>query len=222
MSLEQIRFELTEKSAAAHAITAVRSDERALPTSLRDAYESDAFDFSNMSLRNYFLAEAAGSVEGTKILPLVLPLELTSGSATAGTLDFVTAAEGMNGFADWTNVVLATEKLSDDASYNFHVVGNYRPYFDSLNIIRLSGLTIGKTYRMTVAGFAPDDRAVQLVDIGRDLLPDTTQPEAVAAGVFTLERRFRARNDRGSVVIALPGAESARIHVYGVRVAEIR
>jgi hypothetical protein len=171
-----------------------------------------------MKVNNYLAAESISPVGLGMSIPLVLELDVASGRATAGILEETNIQEGQTKFLKWSNDTINNENPADDTSYLFHIVGNYEPYFKSLNVIRLINLQIGATYEIEFHGVSPAQERIQIIDIGRDLQLNQIEPEEVGSGQMLLKRKFRALASHGEIIFSVIEQNKSRVYLFGISV----
>lgn len=220
LSLEEVRFMLTPETIKKYVNTAAKEGAPARDAKVGDLYAKSRFNYPNMDLDSYVTAEAGVPVGQNVKVPLVMPLSMSDREVVAGKMGAQTLQEGRAAFLQWTNGTLNSEGRHDDVSYLFHIVGDYKPYYRSANIIRLTKLKKGKIYRIVFSGIAPDDAQLQIVDIGRDIKLNSILAETLAPGPYTAQRRFRAINDTADIYVSLSPSAAKTIYLFGVSVRE--
>jgi len=218
LSLEEIRFLFTSENINEHVLTAKKNTAVSIKKDTRYLYERSSFPHRFMKVNNYLAAESISPVGLGMSIPLVLELDVASGRATAGILEETNIQEGQTKFLKWSNDTINNENPADDTSYLFHIVGNYDPYFKSLNVIRLINLQIGATYEIEFHGVSPAQERIQIIDIGRDLQLNQIEPEEVGSGQMLLKRKFRALASHGEIIFSVIEQNKSRVYLFGISV----
>jgi len=220
LSLEEVRFMLTPETIKKYVNTAAKEGAPARDAKVGDLYAKSRFNYPNMDLDSYVTAEAGVPVGQNVKVPLVMPLRMSGTKVVAGKIGAQSLEEGRAAFLQWTRDTLNSEGRHDDVSYLFHIVGSYKPYYRSANIVRLTKLKKGKIYRIAFSGLAPADAELQIVDIGRDIKLNSILAETLPPGPYTTERRFRAINERADIYVSLSPSVAKTIYLFGVSVSE--
>lgn len=220
LSFQDIRFQLRIDSIEQNSLVARKGDV-SLGAEDELLYDSNSFNFKYMEIENYLLAEAYAPVKEGLTVPLTLSMNLKNGVDEAGTLAPVSVGEGEAEFLRWTNATLNDDVENNDTSYLFSMLGNYKPYFESLNILKFDGLSADMSYEISIAGNSSHNEAsVQIVDIGNDVYMDTIEADIVADGHFEVKRKFIAKSSSASFVIRLIEPKDSFVRVFGVSISE--
>jgi len=225
LSLDEVRLLSQKEIAKAAKTTAKTSDFVNVITRGQIKFYQDSFNFSNMTLGSYIEAEGAVRVgQGSpRLQPLVMTLDLKSGAEKAGDLSSTSLQHGREAWLKWSNRTLQNENPSDDTSYLFHIVGDYPPYFLSLNILNLENLQPKELYEIEIAGISGLTEKVQLsiASLGKNIILSSEEPKTIQKGKFIIRSQFFARTSSGYICLKLVEPKDKNITVFGVRVRKL-
>jgi hypothetical protein len=225
LSLDEVRLLSQKEIAKAAKTTEKRSDFTNNTANGRVSFFQDSFNFPNMAVGSYIEAEGAIPVgQGIPMLqPLVMTLDLKSGIEQAGDLSATSLQHGREAWLKWSNRTLQNENPSDDTSYLFHIVGDYPPYFESLNIIKLEKLQPKEFYEIEIAGISELGKKAQLsiVSLGKNIIIPFEEPIILKEGRFTIKRQFFAKKNNGEICLKLVEPKDKNIAIFGVRVRQL-
>ena len=215
LSTEDVRFLLNRETISTSVLMA-KKDASVNRMPLKELYEQD-FRAQYMNLENYALAEQAVSEGSDAIVPLITTLNVEGGEAVAGSPSFDDAASGQSSFLKWTNETLLNNHPVDDTSYLFHIVGQYENFFQSMNVLRIIGLTLGDLYEIQIHGYTATASKIQLVPFGRSVKLNVIEPQSVEAGRFTVSRSLKS--EEKDVEILISNRSDNAFSVFAIKVA---
>lgn len=224
LSLEEVRYSLRSNTIKKNVLQAGKIPfEKSL-----DRLYSQVFSAEHMNLENYLVAEQSAPAGVDSIVPLVMPIVIVEDRAESGILSFNSKEEGLSKFLKWTDQTLNNENPQDDVSSLFHVVGKYNHYFDSLNLIKITNLTIGSEYEIKFFGYSNQEHRIQVFGLGRDvsisgpeLRLNKIEPEFIKPGKFVMSRKFWSASESAEIVFHKSDKDSDYVYLFGVLVYRI-
>jgi hypothetical protein len=215
MSIDEVRYQPNRKALLSKVFVAVKDakDEQKInyskyiDSNLKKIYEKNKFNFKYMKLSNYLLAEQVEHVGSSSLVPLVANIKLNKGEYRLGQMDFENISSGVNSFLKDTNELLKDSDLSNDVSFLFSKVGNYSPYFRSLNIINIENMKKNKEYQLKLSGFAYNESSLLIKTIGRNIVLKKNEVNKISPGKFSKTKIFKAQSGKGQILITVAPPE---------------
>ena len=211
MSIDEVRYQPDKNALLRKVFVAVKETvnkqnknyTKYIILDLNKIYEKNKYNFKYMKIENYLLAEQVERVGPSLIVPLVAKIILHNGSYQLGEKNFNSVKSGVDGFLKDTNKLLNDSDLSNDISFLFSKVGNYSPYFKSVNILNIEKMEINSEYNFILCGFAYNEINLHIKTIGRNLLLKNNEPIKLNPGKFSMNLLFRAKSGNGQLLLSI-------------------
>lgn len=220
ISLDELQFRLKGRDLRKNVVSTVRGDPAAAMKQFDLLFKSGEFEHKYMSLDYYHRAEAYGAVGPDRRVTLRLPAHLVDGKFEFGSRANI-KAKAEQEFLKITNATLNDRINGNEVSYLFSYLGN-NGRSEFRNLLRISGLTAGKRYKLTVSGYNENTRFKLFSSVldGNLVLSDT-DPITIGAKKYSVDINFRADSSSGLLMLERFGKGKKKIRVFHVGIEAV-